>query len=94
MWVIVVEESGERTPQQWAVMADPACRTWATENGHHVRILDRDSKDEPEWIAEAAGKPLPFVFLVAPDGVARWSGSLPSTAGEMLKLLKQHGAEK
>ena len=102
MWIIVVEETNERTPQQGAVIGDPLSRTWTTANGHHVRIVDRDSKDEtgqpPQdvagWIKEAEGATLPRLFLVQPDGVARWSGSLPSTAAEFLKLLQQHGATK
>ena len=102
MWVVTVYDSATRTPGQFQSMAAPAVSTWISENGHHlcptpIMAADESGKppaDRSPWIEEAKDKPLPHVFLVGPDGVAKWSGSLPESGAEFLRLLKQHGAEK
>lgn len=96
MWVIVVEETKQRTPAQAQILLDPILRKWLTTNGHEIRIVDQDqpSADLKGWVAKA-GDALPYLFLVGGDGGdPAWRGPLPETRDEMRSLCKQWGAEK
>ena len=95
MWVIVVEESKDRTPAQAQILLDPILRKWLTANGHEIRLADRHqpAADLTEWIAQA-GSALPYLFIVGPGGGVEWKGPLPTTKEDIRALCKQWGAEK
>jgi len=94
MLVLIIEETGKQSPQQARVLLDPASRKWLSDNGHHLRIVDKDNTaaDVVPWIARAGG--LPHVFFLTEDGKVGWEGPLPETAAKMLVLIKKYGAEK
>ena len=108
MWVIVVEETSQRTPEQAWVLLDPTVRQWMKANGHHLRIVDKDqtASDLAEWIGRALAKnrkgdqtapradALPYLFVVDDSGSVVFEGALPSGPIQMLELVKKWGAEK
>ena len=99
MWVIVVEETSQRTPEQARVLLDPTVRQWMANHQHHFRILDKDqtSTDLTEWIERAAAQTetaLPYLFIVDDSGVVSFEGPLPIGPLEMLSLVKKWGTEK
>ena len=99
LWVLVVEESSQRTPEQAAVLVSPKVRAWfAADEDRHWRLVDRDVLDEhgnvPEdlarWIKMAEGLTLPRVFLINETGGLVDQVPLPATPEAMLDLLKQY----
>jgi hypothetical protein len=96
MWVIVVEESSDRTPAQAQVLFTYSLPNWLARNGHHFRLVDRDqpAEDLSAWIAQAEQHDLPRLFLVGEDGEAVYEGPLPETIAEMMALVKKWGTEK
>lgn len=99
MWLIVVEDRQQRTPEQAWVLLDPTVREWMEANGHHFRILDRTKKtsDLMEWISRATAQTehaLPYLFVVDDSGVVFFEGPLPIGPIQMLELVEKWGAEK
>ena len=101
MTVLVVEESSQRTPEQAAILMCYPCRKWLTDNGHRMRIVDKDVKDQsgqvPADLERFIDPPpdiLPYVFLVDANGVTHWQGPLPDTLDEFQALWKEYGAER
>jgi len=99
MWVIVVEETSQRTPEQARVLLDPTVRQWMAKNQHRFRILDKDqtSADLQPWINRATAQPgiaLPRLFISDSSGVVYFDGELPHSWMELLELVKKWGAER
>jgi len=99
MWIMVVEEAQDRTPEQARVLLDPTVRRWMEKNGHHLRILDKDltASDDQEWIDRATAQPasaLPYLFVADNEGRVFFEGPLPIGPIQMLELVKKWGAEK
>jgi len=96
MWVIVVEESSDRTTGQAQVLFTYSLANWLSQNGHHFRLVDQDqpATDLSTWIAQAEQHDLPRLFLVGEDGEAVHEGPLPETIAEMMALVKKWGVEK
>lgn len=99
MWLIVVEETNQRTPEQAWVLLDPTVRRWMKANGHHLRIVDKDQKasDLQEWINRATAQTnnaLPYLFVVDDSGAVSFEGELPIGPIQMLELVKKWGVEK
>jgi len=97
--VIIIEETSERTPEQFRAMAAPAWRQWVIKRDGMVRIVDKDIADEhgktpedlKEWIEGA--KALPYQFFACGKGIVRWEGGFPVDDGAVLAILKKHGGE-
>lgn len=103
MLVIVVEESADRTREQAWILLDPTVRKWMTDNGHRLRILDKDSQspDALPWIQRATAPTetvpspaLPRVLISDSGGSVSFVGDLPAGPIGMLELVKKWGAEK
>ncbi len=96
MWVIVIEESRDRTAEQAQILLDLSLRNWLEENGHHFRLVDQDqpASDLTAWIARTEEHDLPRCFLVGEDGESVFEGPLPESKAAFLKLVKKWGAEK
>lgn len=98
LWVVVVEESAKRTPQQAAMLASPALAARLKAKGHHFRIVDKDAKapdgsqaDYAAFVQRAAGKDLPQLFLVTTDGDVRFEGRLPEPEAALIDTLGKAG---
>jgi len=104
MTVLVVEETSvPRTEEQVQMLACYPCRKWLTDNGHRLRVVDRDVKDQngqvPADLARFIDPPPDasrYVFVVDGDGAVHWEGPLSNfrTLGEFQNLWKEYGAEK
>ena len=90
VWVIVVEESAERTPAQARVLVPLAPAVKAA--GSFVRIVDDD--DEAQWVQSwvaKAGDVRPFMFITSTESPAKilWKGSLPDTLDDVMARVNQ-----
>jgi len=100
-WLIVIEESQQRTTQQAQVINSlripqqgGGLATYLDGKGHQVAILDRDQPAQPALAPylEAAGDlDLPCVFIVDEAGTVLAKQPLPGTADDLLALLKSKG---
>lgn len=103
-WLLIIEETGERTPQMFLLLNQ--IRQDSSIAKHHLRIFDKDGKDEnnqPNARLQAyvkqipADAKLPVLFIVQreADGSERgrvlWKGELPTTLEAVLKILKDNG---
>ena len=101
-WVIILEESAERTPQLAAVITSPTLRRYLSDNKHHpLRTADKDS--QAAWLqpylerAKLANAPMPALLIVA-DPIAGSSaakvlhiGPVPATAEAVIAELRKAG---
>lgn len=98
-WLLVVEESADATPARGKLLTDPALFARIKERGHVFRVCDKDVKDATggvpsdlkPWLERARGKPLPRLFVVAPDGAVLVDEVCPATAAGVLSLLTKAG---
>lgn len=98
-WLVVIEETAERTPSQAALLGDAELSGYVRCKGWRVRVADRDAKDAEGrvprdlagYIERAKGKRLPYLILVDASGKARHEGTMPASAAEVLATLKKAG---
>jgi hypothetical protein len=101
-FVLLIEESGDAVAGRGAMFADPVLAARFKANGHRWRVVDKDNRtaagaapaDVEPYLKEAAGKKLPRLYIVAPDGTVCWLGDAPTggnTAADILKLLEASG---
>ena len=94
LWLLVVEERLDRTPQTAAIVLAPELRRLLSDR---VRLLDKDVLDKADnvpnwarkWLDLAKGKPLPYLFLFTEHGEVLWEGPLPKTLAEVRALIEQ-----
>jgi len=94
LWMLVVEERLDRTPQTAAIVLAPELRRLLSDR---VRLLDKDVLDRADqvpgwakkWLELAKGKPLPYLFLFTEHGEVLWEGPLPKTLAEVRALIEQ-----
>ena len=95
VWVLVVEESLNRTASETQVLLDATFRKYLTDHNIPYRRLDKDQTAPAgfvPWIKKAAD--LPHCFVVgAESGKAYYDGPLPKTAVAMLDLVKKYGGK-
>lgn len=72
-WVIVIEETAERTPEIAAIHADPF---WATVKS---RWYDGDSPDAASAVKATSGIKRPCLLLIDAKGKKLFAGPLPET---------------
>jgi hypothetical protein len=94
LWMLVVEERLDRTPQTAAIVLAPELRRLLSDR---VRLLDKDVLDRSDqvpgwakkWLELAKGKRLPYLFLFTEHGEVLWEGQLPKTLAEVRALIEQ-----
>lgn len=87
-WVIVVEETTQRTPATSAVLSDLAMWRRIEAKGVKWRLYDKDSADAKakQYDQFAAPVGLPAVLLLDAGGKVVKAVKLPATAGELESL--------
>ena len=87
VWVIIVEETKHRTPEQAKLFLDIRKNL-----NVKVAIADRDQNHSPSLdayleIVKEDDMPLPAMFVVTEDGTVWYKGKLPGTLAEIEKLV-------
>ncbi len=92
-WVVVVEESGERTADAAKVLGDLAYWQGLKAKGIDWRFYDKDSADAKRrnLDAFAAEVGMPAVLFLAADGKKVNGFKLPKAVGDIDAKLKEHG---
>lgn len=91
-WVILIEESSERTPQLAWVMTSSISRDYLAKQGHEWRAWDRDHvpEDGAPYLRLADGK-APTLFIVTAGGSILYRGPPPADPESLVALVKKHG---
>lgn len=74
-WVLVVEETAERTPEVAAVLLDP----WWKSSGIKFRIYDKDMPEAADAVKAVGAIKLPAVVITDKAGNVLRKGELPRT---------------
>lgn len=101
-FVVIIEETEQAVPARGIMMSDAALAARMKEKGHQWRIADQNNRtatgsvpvDLKPYLEEAAGKKLPRLYIVAPDGTVCWYGDAPTGSDvgvKTLELLKAAG---
>lgn len=85
-WVIVLEETGERTPETAKILADTAFLKSLTDAGHKWRTYDEDHADAKSFAALTTHRPALIVLTLSGEVVH--TVPMPKTAAEITELLK------
>jgi len=82
-WVVVIEETADRTPSTSAVISD--LKWWQSLEARNIkwRHYDEDSDDGATYAAAISGMQLPVVLLLATDGTVIDKLPLPATTAEL-----------
>lgn len=88
-WVIVLEETSERTPAIAKVLTNEAFWSGLVDRGLKRRLLDKDNPDASPYRSIADKHGLPCLILLAPDGTPLHSGPLPETREAMEAIVKE-----
>lgn len=80
-WIVVIEETSERTPDIAVLFADPFWKTIK------ARWYDDDSPDAASYVQATEGQPRPTILLLDKSGKALFAGPLPKTVGEIQTLI-------
>jgi hypothetical protein len=99
LFVIVVEETADAAKERGRLYSDRELTAAMKAGGHKWRIVDKDvvdpsgqtPRDVAPYIALAAGKGYPQIFLVTTTGKMVYSGNLPDDPAGILSLLKKYG---
>jgi hypothetical protein len=93
--VVIVEESGDRTPEQAAILTDP--RLKPLRDQRKLLILDQDAADSlgqpAAELSQYDGQPLPRVIGLDSSGVRSVAADLPGSADGLMELLKAWGVQ-
>jgi hypothetical protein len=93
--VVIVEESGDRTPDQAAILTDP--RLKPLRDARKLLILDQDATDSlgqpASELSQYDGQPLPRVIGLDSSGLRAAAAELPGTADGLVELLKAWGVQ-
>lgn len=91
LWVIVIEESGQRTADTAKVIGDEAWKAGLLTRGHKYRLYDQDSPGGQKY--GVAVKERPGLLLLDKDGDWHFAGPLPKTTAEIDILIKKAGGK-
>jgi len=100
LYLVVVEETSEATARRTAFMLDPALRSHFALKGHAYRLVEKDIRDGSgnvpadvkTYLAEAAGKSLPYLIVVPQaGGRSVYSGPVPESPAKLIELLGKVG---
>jgi hypothetical protein len=86
-WVVVVEETSMRTPEQIRVLADLKYWQSLSSSGKHLGWRHYD-KDSPDIVGKGyfKGDSLPVMMLIDKDGNEIYRGPLPSSTAEIDRI--------
>lgn len=98
-WILIIEETADATASRGKLVTDPVLFARINDRGHVWRIADvnvvdaggKPPVDLKPYIDRAAGKKLPRLFIVAPDGTVLVDEPCPVDAAGVLALLTKAG---
>jgi len=92
-WVIVIEESSERTPQFASVVVDArnVWRGYVKSSGHQFRLWDKDVVPADGVSYRERCKTFPTMFIADTEGTILYEGEPPTSSAQMLALIKEYG---
>jgi hypothetical protein len=90
LWLIVIDETANRTAAQGALLGDLTFWRSFEAAGHKWRILDKDNPEVAarkysDFMAEAGGTP--YLLILGPDGKKLKAVKLPGTEAEVRALV-------
>ncbi len=91
LYAVVVEETGDTSPEHRIVLASPTVRGMF-EKPEHFRVIDPDTPTTPDIqrfkdrATQIPGNTV--LFLVSPDGTIHYEGELPKTIQEFETLYR------
>jgi len=91
LWVIVLEESGERTPATAKVVGDESWKAALAAKGHKFRLYDDDAASAKGYAS--AVKERPGLLLLDKNGDYYHTGPLPKATAEIDALIKKSGGK-
>jgi hypothetical protein len=104
LFVLVVTETKDQTPEQAAVLGSKAAIDLMAAKSWQWRVVDKDVVDENgkppadigKWITQAktwaaAGNKLPCLLILDQQGAVLSQGPLPATEAAYLEVLKKFG---
>jgi hypothetical protein len=104
LFAVIVEETGDAASTRGAFLASPVVNKALKAGGHVVRVVDKDvvgvdgkpPADVAKYMALAAGKPYPSLYLVDEAGKTRFSGPMPNVdaAKAFVALLAKYEGSK
>lgn len=97
--LLVIEETNDAGAGRGAILADVALRQRLVDKGHKMRFVDKDVRDSTgqvptdlkPYLARAAGKALPLLFVVDSAGKVLSEAQRPADAAGFLTLLTKLG---
>lgn len=90
LWVVVVEESAQRTPAHATVILSQEFR--ATVPQGQWRLVDKDTpvaQGLQSYVDRAKGRTLPQMFVVDTAGKILWEGPLPGTPADAVGVVEK-----
>jgi len=104
LFVLIVTETAQQTPQQAAVINSKAADEYIAAKSWQRRVADKDTVDEngkvptdlAAWLDKAkawnaGGGKWPYLNIADGSGAVVYEGALPATEAEYLALLKKFG---
>lgn len=88
-WLVVIEETQDRTPEIARVLTDRAFWDGLHARGLHFRLIDRDSPDAANYVAIADALGLPALLILMADGKLISKTPLPKTVADLDALTKR-----
>ena len=104
LFVLIVTETAQQTPQQAAVINSKAADEYIAAKSWQRRVADKDTVDEngnvptdlAAWLDKAkawnaGGGKWPYLNIADGSGAVVYEGALPATEAEYVALLKKFG---
>ena len=90
-WVVVVEETSQRTPEITKVVTDAAFWQSVRDRGLNWIIFDKDQPEAAGQVKALSGK-LPGLVIQTPGQQSKvlYAGELPKTKEEINALIRRH----
>lgn len=88
-WVVVVEETSQRTPQIARVLTYEAFWSGLEARGLRRRLLDKDNPDAAPYASRVEKYGLPCLLILKPSGSVLFEGPLPATRDELEAIVKE-----
>jgi hypothetical protein len=98
--IVIVEDPVTTTQAERQILADPTWRTPAAAKHNMLGIIpndliDKETGQPPQRLAgfldRAKLHNLPWIMLTGQAGTILWEGQVPTTAAELIALIKRYG---
>lgn len=86
-WVVIIEESSERTKEAALILQDWNWRQSLEERGINLRVYDDDQKEAEGY--RKLNLPLPAVVFILPDGKVVKATKMPTTKKDVESLIHE-----